>query len=90
MAAILSRNMLDGKNPSLPDNLTIREVVRCSAKLCAYSYTLAAGQTEERVVEGKNNLELLRRQAHEVVIEGHPAHSVDTFWWKGPHEGWEV
>jgi hypothetical protein len=89
MAAILSRNTLDGKNPSLPDNLTIREMVGCSAKLCSYSYTLAAGQVENRMVEDKNNLDLMRRQAHELVIEGHPDHSVDAFWWKGPREGWE-
>lgn len=89
MAAILSRNALDGKNPVLPDDLTIREAVPCTAKLCSCSYTLAAGQIENRIVDGKNNLDLLRRQAPEVVIEGHPDHSVDTYWWKGPHEGWE-
>jgi hypothetical protein len=88
MAAILSRNSLDGKNEVLPDGLTIREEVRCRAKSCPQSYTLASGEIENRIVDGKNILDLMRRDAPEVVIEGHPDHSVEIYVWKGPQQGW--
>ncbi len=60
MAAMLSRNALDGKNPVLPNGLTIREVVRCRARGCPCSDPLAAGQIENFIEDGKNNLESLQ------------------------------
>jgi hypothetical protein len=89
MGAILSRNAADGKSAALPDELKIREVVQCRAKGCTFSYTLAASSAESGVVEdNENSLDRLRRQAPEVVIEGHPDHNVEAYIWGGPMQGW--
>jgi hypothetical protein len=88
MAAMLMKNGANGKAPGLPDSLTHSNLVRCSVQSCPFSYTLAYGVNEDRIENGQNVLELLRRQAFALVQENHPPHMTNDYVWGGPNLGW--
>jgi hypothetical protein len=52
MAAMLEKNDANGK-PIADAGLSANEVVDCPVSLCSISYTLAYGQTENRMEESK-------------------------------------
>jgi hypothetical protein len=43
---------------------------------------------ENRIVDGKNILELMRRESPEDVIEDHPDNFVEMYVRKGAQQGW--
>jgi hypothetical protein len=87
MAAILDKNGSDGKPIVLPTGLTNSEVLKCERD-CPFSFTLAYGAVENRIEDGQNILDLLRREARTVIKYDHPLHLTDTYVWGGPKKGW--
>lgn len=88
MAAMLERNGADGR-PVADPGLPVKEVLTCDVGACPISYTLAYGQVENRMVGNENNLDIMRRKAHEVIANNHPHPFFDdTYVWGGPEKGW--
>ena len=92
MAALLIRNNANGKpmEHAVLGDVRGSEKVNCTAfPDCLISYTLAYGQTEDRMVGGANNIATMRRQAGELVRGGHPhVLTDDCYVWNGPKLGW--
>jgi hypothetical protein len=87
MAAMLEKNGPNGKPTALPDSLTKSEVLKCQRD-CPFSYTLAYAAGENRIEDGQNILDLLRREARTVIKYDHPLHLTDSYVWGGPKKRW--
>jgi hypothetical protein len=90
MAAMLVKNQWDRKSiPSVLADLRESEKIDCTAfPDCLASYTLAYGQTEIRMVDGENNIDIMRRKAKELLKAGHPHTRMVDYVWAGPEMGW--
>lgn len=84
---MLDKNDASGKPIVLPDSLTNSEILKCERD-CPFSYTLAYGAGENRIEDGENVLDLLRREARNRIRYDHPLHLNDTYVWGGPKKGW--
>lgn len=88
MAAFLIRTTLGGKPTVLPDSLTNKEELNCADHFCQVSYILAHDAAENRMEEGQNVLDLMRRKAKDLIANGHPMHFVTVYLWGGIRNGW--
>lgn len=88
MAAMLSKNSPDGTPAALPDTITDTEAMKCNEFPCPFSYTLAYDVSEDRVEDGENVLEVIRRTAHDAITLEHPLHLIETYIWGGLEKGW--
>jgi hypothetical protein len=55
------------------------------------TFTLAYGQTEHRVIAGRNNVEIMCETARKLISDNHPHvfFGEDNFYrWGGPEKGW--
>lgn len=89
MAAMLDKNHPNGTPVAYP-GLPTTEIVSCREKLCETTYTLAYGQTENRIEADQNVLDLIRRTALEKVTTSHPHNPLgnDTYVWGGTKLRW--
>ena len=88
MAACLIRTTPGGKPVVLPDSLTNKEVLECADHFCQVSYILAYGVAENRIQEGQNVLDLMRRKANDLIADSHPTHFATVYLWGGVKNGW--
>jgi hypothetical protein len=90
MAAMLVKNQWDRKPiPSVLADLRESEKIDCTTfPGCPASYTLAYGQTEVRMVNGENNIDIMRRKAKELLKASHPHTRMVDYVWAGPEKGW--
>lgn len=88
MAACLIRTTPGGKPTVLPVSLTNKEVLECADHFCQVSYILAYGVAENRIEEGQNVLDLMRRKANDLIADSHPTHFVTVYLWGGIENGW--
>lgn len=88
MAAMLCKNGPDGK-PLAHTGLLEQETVACPNRLCSATYNLSFGVNENRMEDGVNVLQEIRRTAVEKINETHP-HAIgpDTYVWGGVKKGW--
>jgi hypothetical protein len=88
MAACLIRTIPGGKPMVLPVSLTNKEVLECPDHFCQVSYMLAYGDAENRIEEGQNVLDVMRRKANDLIADSHPTHFIIVYIWGGTENGW--
>ena len=79
MAACLIRTTPGGKPTVLPLSLTNQEVLKCPDHFCQVSYILAYGDAENRIQEGQNVLDVMRRKANDLIADSHPTHFIIVY-----------
>ena len=88
MAALLERNDVK-REATAGAEFSAGQNVPCFGKSCKISYTLFYTQTENRMEDGQNVLDLIRRTAFQLVTARHPhERGDDTYIWGGPGLGW--
>ena len=85
---MLERNDPDKKSTAGAE-FPASQHVPCFGKACKISYTLFYTQTENRMEDGQNVLDLIRRTAFQLVTARHPHERGDAvYFWGGPELGW--